>query len=264
MTTEALFTRWLARTEQQLETALPDPDTTPYGLHRAMRYAALGGGKRMRPLLVYAAGQLFDADEALLDAPAAAVELIHAYSLVHDDLPCMDDDDVRHGKPSVHKAFGESTAVLAGDDTGSTGVRIVGTETRMFPDAKHLMGWDFTSDGMRLVLARDIPEVVRDRIAPVVSEFVERLGCAVNALDHHVLHPGGPRVMATYRSSFNLPDEALHIARSCMREYGNLSSAAVLFMLSDLMASGRPKPGDRGLMLALGPGFGAEMLVLAW
>jgi alkylresorcinol/alkylpyrone synthase len=159
---------------------------------------------------------------------------------------------------------GAAAAVLAGDEAGSTGVRITGTETRMFPDAKHLMGWDFTSDGMRLILARDIPEVVRDRIAPVVSEFVARHGYAVNALDHHVLHPGGPKVMSTYRSSFDLPDEALQIARSCMREYGNLSSAAVLFMLSDLMASGRAKPGDTGLMLALGPGFGAEMLVLAW
>jgi alkylresorcinol/alkylpyrone synthase len=159
---------------------------------------------------------------------------------------------------------GAAAAVLAGDDTGSTGIRIVGTETHMFPDAKHLMGWDFTSDGMRLVLARDIPEVVRDRIAPVVNGFVERHGFAVNTLNHHVLHPGGPKVMSTYRSSFRLPDEALGIARACMREYGNLSSAAVLFMLSDLIASGRPRPGDTGLMLALGPGFGAEMLVLAW
>lgn len=159
---------------------------------------------------------------------------------------------------------GAAAAVLAGDEAGSRGVRIVGTETHMFPDAKHLMGWDFTSDGMRLVLARDIPEVVRDRIAPVVNAFVGRLGFSVSELDHHVLHPGGPKIMSTYRSSFNLPEEALHVARSCMREYGNLSSAAVLFMLSDLMASGRPRPGDTGVMLALGPGFGAEMLVLAW
>lgn len=159
---------------------------------------------------------------------------------------------------------GAAAAVLAGDAATATGIRIVGTETRMFPDSKHLMGWDFTSDGMRLVLARDIPEVVRDRIAPVVSAFAQRHGFAVNALDHHVLHPGGPKVMSTYRKSFDLSDEALHLARGCMREYGNLSSAAVLFMLSSLMASGRPKPGDMGLMLALGPAFGAEMLVLAW
>ena len=159
---------------------------------------------------------------------------------------------------------GAAAAVLAGDDVEAPGIRIVATETHLFADAKRLMGWDFTSDGMRLVLARDIPEVVRDRIAPVVRAFVERQGTTVSAMTHHVLHPGGPKVMSTYRSSFGLSEEALHIARSCMREYGNLSSAAVLVMLSELMASGRPQPGDSGLMLALGPGFGAEMLVLAW
>lgn len=80
-----------------------------------MRYAALGGGKRMRPMLVYAAGTLTGASEALLDAPAAAVELVHAYSLVHDDLPAMDDDAMRRGRPTVHVAFDEATAILAGD-----------------------------------------------------------------------------------------------------------------------------------------------------
>lgn len=159
---------------------------------------------------------------------------------------------------------GAAAAVLAGDDTGRSGIRIKASETRLFAEAKHLMGWDFTSDGMRLVLARDIPEVVRDSIAPVVKEFVERQGMTVKSLAHHVLHPGGPKVMATYRSSFDLPDDALNIARACMREYGNLSSAAVLFMLSDLIASGRTTAGDTGLVLALGPGFGAEMLVLEW
>ncbi|MGV8959329.1 MAG: (2E,6E)-farnesyl diphosphate synthase [Stenotrophomonas sp.] len=115
MTTDGVFARWCERTERQLHLSLPDPETPPTGLHQAMRYAALGGGKRMRPLLVYAAGQLFDADEHLLDAPAAAVELIHAYSLVHDDLPAMDDDDLRRGRPTTHIAFDEATAILAGD-----------------------------------------------------------------------------------------------------------------------------------------------------
>ncbi len=80
-----------------------------------MRYAVLGGGKRVRPLLAYAAGELADADPAVVDGPAAAVEMIHAYSLVHDDLPCMDDDVLRRGKPTCHVAFGEATALLAGD-----------------------------------------------------------------------------------------------------------------------------------------------------
>ena len=80
-----------------------------------MRHAVLGGGKRMRPLLVYATGTAFGAQESTLDAPAAAVELIHAYSLVHDDLPAMDDDSLRRGRPTVHVAFDEATAILAGD-----------------------------------------------------------------------------------------------------------------------------------------------------
>jgi farnesyl diphosphate synthase len=80
-----------------------------------MRYATLGGGKRMRPLLAYAAGELTGADPDDVDAPAAAVELIHAYSLIHDDLPCMDDDALRRGRPTCHVAFDEATALLAGD-----------------------------------------------------------------------------------------------------------------------------------------------------
>ncbi len=115
MTTDALFAGWIARTEQHLQSVLPDPETAPQRLHQAMRYAALGGGKRMRPLLVRAAGHLFDAEPALLDAPASAVELVHAYSLVHDDLPAMDDDDLRRGRPTTHVAFDEATAILAGD-----------------------------------------------------------------------------------------------------------------------------------------------------
>ncbi|MDR5903815.1 farnesyl diphosphate synthase [Franzmannia qiaohouensis] len=84
-------------------------------LEAAMRYAVLGGGKRLRPVLVYAAGRALGAADAELDAPAVAIELIHAYSLAHDDLPAMDDDDLRRGQPTLHKAFDEATAILAGD-----------------------------------------------------------------------------------------------------------------------------------------------------
>ena len=103
------------RIETVLERVLPPETTTPAALHRAMRYAVLGGGKRMRPLLAYAAGELAGAEPDVVDGVAAAVELVHAYSLVHDDLPCMDDDALRRGKPTCHVAFGEATALLAGD-----------------------------------------------------------------------------------------------------------------------------------------------------
>jgi farnesyl diphosphate synthase len=107
------------RTELALETLLDAANTHPTRLHEAMRYAAQGGGKRIRPLLVYAAGELGkeanSANQNALDAAAVAIECIHAYSLVHDDLPCMDDDDLRRGRPTVHKAFDVATALLVGD-----------------------------------------------------------------------------------------------------------------------------------------------------
>lgn len=115
MRPEARFGAWAARVEAALERALPVDTLPPQRLHAAMRYATLGGGKRLRPLLVYASGAVLSADEAALDFPAAAVELIHAYSLVHDDLPAMDDDALRRGKPTVHIAYDEATAILAGD-----------------------------------------------------------------------------------------------------------------------------------------------------
>jgi len=103
------------RIEDVLTRTLPAAEQAPAHLSQAMRYAVLEGGKRVRPLLAYAAGELTDAPPAVVDAVAAAVELVHAYSLIHDDLPCMDDDTLRRGKPTCHVAFGEATALLAGD-----------------------------------------------------------------------------------------------------------------------------------------------------
>ncbi|MPQ57371.1 polyprenyl synthetase family protein [Duganella sp. FT27W] len=115
----AAFDDWMktvqAGSEHDLSGFLPAATATPTKLHAAMRYALLGGGKRVRPLLVYAAGALFDADAAIVARAAAAVEMIHAYSLVHDDMPCMDDDALRRGKPTVHIAYDEATALLVGD-----------------------------------------------------------------------------------------------------------------------------------------------------
>jgi farnesyl diphosphate synthase len=105
----------LAGMEDTLATLLPAPSEPPARLHEAMRYATLDGGKRVRPLLVHAAGELGDADRDALARAAAAVEMIHAYSLVHDDMPCMDDDALRRGKPTVHVKYDEATALLVGD-----------------------------------------------------------------------------------------------------------------------------------------------------
>lgn len=104
-----------ARIEAVLARTLPAADVAPQTLHSAMRYSALGGGKRVRALLCYAAAELCNTELKIADAAASAVELIHAYSLVHDDMPCMDDDDLRRGKPSCHKQYDDATALLVGD-----------------------------------------------------------------------------------------------------------------------------------------------------
>ncbi|MCC7258792.1 MAG: polyprenyl synthetase family protein [Gammaproteobacteria bacterium] len=103
------------RTERALEAALPEATQPPRRLHAAMRYAVLGGGKRLRPLLVYATGEALGVATERLDAPAIAIEFMHAFSLIHDDLPAMDDDDLRRGRPATHRAFDEATAILAAD-----------------------------------------------------------------------------------------------------------------------------------------------------
>jgi farnesyl diphosphate synthase len=115
----APFAEWMATVQGRVETALaehlPGADSIPGRLHAAMRYATLGGGKRVRPLLAFAAGELSGAAPDKLDTVACAVELIHAYSLVHDDLPCMDDDVLRRGRPTCHVEYDEPTALLVGD-----------------------------------------------------------------------------------------------------------------------------------------------------
>jgi farnesyl diphosphate synthase len=160
------FQAWAAagqtRIEAFLQKALPSPDIAPQRLHAAMRYAALGAGKRVRPLLAYAAGELSQADPERVTVAGAAVELIHAYSLVHDDLPCMDDDVLRRGKPTCHVEFDEATALLVGDALQSLAFQLIGENT-LAPDAKaqlemiKLLGLASGSRGMDGGEAIDLP-----------------------------------------------------------------------------------------------------------
>lgn len=113
------FPDWTVSVQTRIEAALtrllPPEEAIPSRLHQAMRYACLGGGKRVRPLLAFAAGELCDAMPERLEIASCAVEMIHAYSLVHDDLPCMDNDVLRRGRPTCHVEYGEATALLVGD-----------------------------------------------------------------------------------------------------------------------------------------------------
>lgn len=123
-----------SRVESALESWLPAPEIEPAGLHEAMRYAVLGGGKRIRPVLVYASGEAFGVDPEHLNGPAVAVELIHAYSLIHDDLPAMDDDDLRRGRPTCHKAYDEATAILAGDAIQALAFQVLASDPSIIVD----------------------------------------------------------------------------------------------------------------------------------
>jgi farnesyl diphosphate synthase len=170
MNPDVAFPVWAGERAQRVEHVLRDAleacDGPAAPLADAMRYAVLGGGKRIRPLLAYAAGECVGADPAVVDAAAAAVELIHAYSLVHDDLPCMDDDALRRGRPSCHVAHGEAMALLAGDALQAVafatlargGIRDAGAACALLADAAGAAGMaggqaiDLASVGMTLAL----------------------------------------------------------------------------------------------------------------
>ena len=163
--------------------------------------------------------------------------------------------------------FGDGAAavVLSGEQVpGTTGPRIRGTRSVLFSETEDLMGWKFTSDGMRLQLSERVTGFVRERLGPEVGRFLAEHTMPPNHLKYWILHPGGRRIIESYRDVFSLGDEALKWTRNSLANVGNLSSASVLFILADVMAGGQPREGDRGFLIALGPGFASEMLLLHW
>jgi farnesyl diphosphate synthase len=176
-----------ARVERALEAILPPADQLPARLHAAMRYAVLGGGKRVRPLLAFAAGEAVHAPHAALDAAACAVELIHAYSLVHDDLPSMDDDVLRRGKPTVHVEYDEATALLVGDALQSLAFEVLaerpladdaGVQVRMVHELARAAG----SRGMAGGQAIDLAAVGRSLDLPALELMhIHKTGALIRA-----------------------------------------------------------------------------------
>jgi geranylgeranyl pyrophosphate synthase len=126
---QAKISAWQLRFESILDQYLPHADVSPGTLHQAMRYSALAGGKRFRPVLVYASGKALGLELEQLDPLACAIELIHTYSLIHDDLPAMDDDNLRRGQPTCHRAYDEATAILAGDALQALAFEILASST---------------------------------------------------------------------------------------------------------------------------------------
>ena len=135
----SLLEEYQSRADQSLDHWLPVATVNPIRLHQAMRYAVLAPGKRVRPILVYATARTLGLDLARVDGAAAAVEIIHAYSLIHDDLPAMDDDDLRRGRPTCHREFDEATAILAGDALQALAFYIISHDPNMIDDANARM-----------------------------------------------------------------------------------------------------------------------------
>jgi farnesyl diphosphate synthase len=202
-TPKADFRDWMAaiqaRVESALARALPAADHEPRRLHAAMRYAVLGGGKRVRPLLAFAAGEATGAAPERLDAVACAVELIHAYSLVHDDLPCMDDDVLRRGKPTVHVEFDEATALLAGDALQSVAFEVLAAQQLADDPARqvailHALGVAAGSRGMAGGQAIDLAAVGRAMALPELELMhIMKTGALIRASVALGAQCGAPR-----------------------------------------------------------------------
>ncbi|MEO7557865.1 MAG: (2E,6E)-farnesyl diphosphate synthase [Gammaproteobacteria bacterium] len=166
------------RVEAALGRYLPAPNAAPAHLHEAMRYAVLDGGKRIRPLLVYATGGALGVDYNRLDGPACAVELIHAYSLVHDDLPAMDNDELRRGKPTCHKAFGEATAILAGDSLLALAFHILSDDPGMQANAE-----------LRVTMIQTLAKASGSRgLAGGQAMDLAAVGCELNLAELEMMH----------------------------------------------------------------------------
>jgi farnesyl diphosphate synthase len=174
----AAIAAWRERFEAELERRLPRVEREPDHLHEAMRYSALAGGKRFRPVLVYATGQAIGLAPDALDPLAVAIEFIHAYSLIHDDLPAMDDDDLRRGRPTCHRAFDEATAILAGDALQALAFEVLAEELGGDPERRlqivHAVAQACGSTGMAGGQALDLGAVGR-RIDESALKTMHRL-----------------------------------------------------------------------------------------
>ncbi len=158
---------------------------------------------------------------------------------------------------------GAAAAVLIGGDRASEGPRVVATESIFYPDSERVMGWDISERGFRVVLSADVPNVVLEHVGDDVDRFLEKQGLRRSDIARWVSHPGGPRVLQAMQQALGLTEADLETSWRSLREIGNLSSASVLMVLADTMRQ-PPEAGRYGLVIAMGPGFCAELVLLQW
>ncbi|MFI8812036.1 MULTISPECIES: type III polyketide synthase [unclassified Streptomyces] len=176
-------------------------------------------------------------------------------------------DDVTPANLVATALFGDGAAavVVTGDRRPlAAGPEVVATRSRMYPDTEHIMGWDVRSTGFKVVLDPAVPDVVRRYLADDVSGFLAEHGLKPKDIAHWVCHPGGPKVLEAVSEALALPENALDVTRRSLADVGNLSSSSVLHVLRDTLAERRPEPGTPGLLMAMGPGFCCELVLLRW
>jgi alkylresorcinol/alkylpyrone synthase len=160
---------------------------------------------------------------------------------------------------------GAAAAVLAGGERPRPrGPRILATRSVLYPGTERVMGWDVVDSGLKIVLSGEVPQVIRARLRPDVDRFLADHGLTLRDLRHVVAHTGGPKVLEAVEAALDLAPGALARSWRSLEEVGNLSSASVLFVLGDLLDADVARPGDRGLLVAMGPGFCAELVLLEW
>jgi alkylresorcinol/alkylpyrone synthase len=162
---------------------------------------------------------------------------------------------------------GAAAAVVVGEAhprAGGEGPRVLDTRTFLYPETEDVMGWKVSERGFEVVLSPGVPDVVRENVRGNVEEFLSDHGMELGDVASWVTHPGGPKILEAMQEALGLDDRALEITWSCLRDRGNLSSASLLVVLAETMRSARPEPRSPGIMLAMGPGFCSEMLLVRW
>jgi len=163
--------------------------------------------------------------------------------------------------------FGDGAAavIISGaEQKGSAGPEIIATRSVFYPETEYVMGWDISEKGFRIVLSRDVPDVVLKNLGRDVDEFLADNELTRSDIESWVIHTGGPKVLEATQTALDLPKGALDASWECLRRTGNLSSASVLFVLEEVMKNRRPEPGTWGILAAMGPGFCSELLLLKW
>lgn len=159
---------------------------------------------------------------------------------------------------------GAGAVLVAGDERECAGPAILATRSVFYPNSEHVMGWDISERGFRIVLSREVPEVVHEHLASDVDAFLEEEGLSRSDIGSWILHTGGPRVLEATAAALGLQEDALAASWECLRRTGNLSSASVLVVLEEVMTKRRPAPGTYSVLAAMGPGFCSELVLLRW